>query len=153
MSWWFSHAERTLSEEVPAPPDDVRDFYVDLDNIKLVHPLIVSVQATSRSETPDGYLQGYRVVDCIPLGPFTIKTAYRARLHVRADGDLLTQADQPPGVHLRGRVSFEPIERGTRITERIRITAPLPLASVTTREAVKAHVAMLAGIRRHFESP
>jgi hypothetical protein len=152
MSWWVSHAERTLSEEVPAPPDDVRDFYVDLDNIKLVHPLIVSVQATSRTETPDGYLQGYRVVDRIPLGPFTMRITYRARLQVRADGDVLTEADQSPGVRLRGTVSFAPLDGGTRITERIRIAAPRPLASVTTREAVKAHIEMLAGIRRHFES-
>jgi hypothetical protein len=152
MSWWVAHAERALSEEVPAPPDDVRDFYVDLDNIRLVHPLIVSVQATSRTETPDGYLQSYRVVDRIPLGPFTIRTAYRARLHVRADGVVMTEADQSPGVRLRGTVSFEPIDGGTRLTERIRIAAPRPLAPMTTREAVKAHIAMLAGIRRHFES-
>ena len=152
MNWWVSHAERTLSEEVPAPPGDVRDFYVDLDNIKVVHPLIVSVQATSRTETPDGYLQGYRVVDRIPLGPFAMRITYRARLHVRADGDVMTEADQSPGVRLRGRVSFAPIDGGTRVTERIRIAAPRPLASVTTREAVKAHTEMLAGIRRHFES-
>jgi len=152
MSWWVAHAERTLSEEVAAAPDDVRDFYVDLDNIKLVHPLIVSVQATSRSETPDGYLQSYRVVDRIPLGPFTLRITYRARLHVGADGDVLTEADQSPGVHLRGTVSFAPVDGGTRITERIRIAAPRLLAPMTTREAVKAHIEMLAGIRRHFES-
>ncbi len=152
MSWWVSVAERTMSEEVPAPPGDVRDFYVDLDNIKLVHPLIVSVQATSRTETPGGYLQSYRVIDRIPLGPFTIKITYQARLHVLRDGDVMTEADQSPGVRLRGTVSFEPIDGGTRVTERIRIAAPRPLAAVTTREAVKAHIAMLAGIRRHFES-
>jgi Polyketide cyclase / dehydrase and lipid transport len=152
MSWWVAHVERSLSVEVPAPPGDVRDFYVDLDNIKLVHPLIVSVEATSRTETPDGYLQDYRVVDRIPLGPFTIKTTYRAQLHVPDNGDVLTEADQPPGVRLRGTVSFEPIDAGTRITERIRIAAPRPLATLTTREAVKAHIAMLAGIRCHFES-
>jgi hypothetical protein len=153
MSWWIAHAERTLSEEVPAPPDDVRDFYVDLDNIKLVHPLIVSVQATSRTETPEGYLQSYRVVDRIPLGPFTIRITYRARLHVRTDGEVTTEADQSPGVRLRGTVSFAPIDGGTRITERIRIAAPRPLAPMTTREAVKAHIEMLAGIRRHFSVP
>ena len=152
MSWWVARAERTLSEEVPAPPDDVRDFYVDLDNIKLVHPLMVSVQATSRSETPEGYLQSYRVVDRIPLGPLTMRITYRARLHVRTDGDVLTEADQSPGVRRRGTVSFAPIDLGTRITERIRIAAPRPLARMTTREAVKAHIEMLAGIRRHFES-
>ena len=153
MSWWIADAERTLSEEVPAPPDDVRDFYVDLDNIKLVHPLIVSVRATSRTETPEGYLQSYRVVDRIPLGPFTIRTTYRARLHVRTDGEVTTEADQAPGVRLRGTVSFAPIDGGTRITERIRIAAPRPLAPMTTREAVKAHIEMLAGIRRHFSVP
>ncbi len=80
MSWWIAHAETELSEDVPAPPEEVRAFYVDLDNIKLVHPLIVSVQTTSRTQTPDGYRQSYRVIDRIPLGPLTIKIAYQARL-------------------------------------------------------------------------
>jgi hypothetical protein len=152
MNWWIAHADRTLSEQVPAPPDAVRDFYVDLQNIKLVHPLIVSVETVSRSETPDGYVQSYRVIDRIPLGPFTMQITYQARLHVPRDGDVLTEADQSPGVRLRGTVSFEPIETGTRVTERIRIAAPRPLAAVTIREAVKAHIEMLAGIRRHFAS-
>jgi len=152
MSWWTVHAERTMTEEVPAPPDEVRDFYVDLENIKLVHPLIVSVETLCRTETADGYHQSYRVVDRIPLGPFTIRTTYRARLHVPATGDVLTEADQSPGVRLRGTVSFEPAGGGTRVSERIRIAAPRLLAPVTIREAVKAHIAMLAGIRRHFES-
>ena len=152
MSWWIAHAKRTLSEEVPAPPETVRDFYVDLDNIKLVHPLIVSVEVLSRTDTATGYLQSYRVVDRIPLGPFTIKATYRARLHVRGTGDVQTEADQSPGVRLRGTVTFAPIEGGTRVTEQIRITAPRPLAAFTVREAVQAHIAMLAGIRRHFES-
>lgn len=152
MSWWTVHAERTLSEHVPAPPAAVRDFYVDLDNIKLVHPLIVSVETVSRGETPEGYQQTYRVVDRIPLGPLTIRTSYQARLRVPARGDVLTEADQSPGVRLRGRVSFEPVDGGTQVTERIGITAPRLLAGVTIREGIKAHVKMLAGIRSHFES-
>jgi hypothetical protein len=152
MSWWIAHTEKTLSEDVPAPPDEVRAFYVDLDNIKLVHPLIVSVQTMSRTQIPDGYRQSYRVIDRIPLGPLTMKIRYQARLHVPHQGDVLTEADQFPGVRLRGRVSFEPIDGGTRVTERIRIAAPWPLAPMTTREGVKAHIEMLAGIRRHFES-
>jgi ligand-binding SRPBCC domain-containing protein len=155
MSWWMAHADRTLTEEVPAPPDQVRDFYVDLDNIKLVHPLIVSVQAESRTETPDGYRQSYSVIDRIPLGPFTMQITYRARLHVRADDPQLTvstEADQSPGVRLRGTVTFEPTDGGTRVTERIRFAVPRPLAAITIREGVKAHIEMLAGIRRHFET-
>lgn len=152
MSWWIAESEHTLTQDVPAPPEPVREFYVDLDNIKLVHPLIVSVTPVSRSEDRDGYRQSYRVVDRIPLGPLTMKITYRARLQVPAHGDVTTEADQSPAVRLRGRVSFEPIETGTRVTERIRICAPRPLAPMTTREAVKAHAAMLAGICRHFES-
>lgn len=152
MSWWTVHAERTLSEHVPAPPDAVRNFYVDLDNIKLVHPLIVSVKTLSRSTSPEGYQQTYRVVDRIPMGPFAIRTSYQVRLRVPARGDVLTEADQSPGVRLRGTVSFDPVDGGTRLTERIGITAPRLLAGVTIREGIKAHVKMLAGIRSHFES-
>ncbi|SPM39300.1 polyketide cyclase / dehydrase and lipid transport [Mycobacterium numidiamassiliense] len=151
MSWWMAHAERTLTEEVPAAPEAVRDFYVDLDNIRIVHPLIVSVERVSRTETSDGYRQSYRVVDRIPLGPLSLKITYRARLQVPVHGDVLTEADQSPGVRLRGTVSFEPSGGGTRVTERIRIAAPRLLAAVTIREGVKAHIEMLAGIRRHFE--
>ncbi|MGD1111543.1 MAG: SRPBCC family protein, partial [Mycobacterium sp.] len=135
-----------------APPQVVRDFYVDLDNIKVVHPLIVSVQTLSRIETSEGYAQSYRVVDRIPLGPLTLKITYTARLQVPADGDVLTEADQSPGVRLRGTVSFEPAGGGTRVTERIRIAAPRLLSPITIREGVKAHIEMLAGIRRHFEA-
>lgn len=152
MSWWTAHAERTVSETVPAPADRVRAFYVDLDNITLVHPLIICAQTTARSDTADGYQLSYRVVDRIPLGPFAIQIAYRARPHVPTDGDVVTEADQSPGIHLRATVSFEPSATGTRLTERIRITAPRLLAAFATREAVKAHKAMLSGIRRHFQS-
>ena len=32
----MTRVERTVAEDVPGPPDEVRGFYVDLDNIKLV---------------------------------------------------------------------------------------------------------------------
>ena len=143
--------EATLSEDVAAPPDRVRAFYVDLDSIKLVHPLVVSVRSAGRSETADGYVQTYRVTDRIPLGPLRLRTSYAARLHVLLSGDVVSQARQFPRVRLSGAVAFEPIGMGTRLTERIRIAAPWPLASVTTSKAVEAHTEMLAGIRRHFE--
>jgi ligand-binding SRPBCC domain-containing protein len=151
VSRWITRAERTLTEEVPAPPEKVRDFYTDLDNIKLVHPLMVSVRSTGRTEAADGYVQSYRVRDRIPLGPFTLRTSYRARLHVPVDGDVCSEARQFPRVRLRITMSFQSIDNGTRIVEQMTIDAPRPLAGLTTREAVKAHTAMLAGIRRRFE--
>jgi len=151
VSWWVARAERTVSEEIPAPPHEVRDFYIDLDNIKHVHPLVVAVRATDRRDTADGYVQSYRVQDRIPLGPLHLRINYLARLHVPNEGDVTAEARQFPKVRLCTTVSFEPIDAGTRVTEHMRIDAPRPLAAMTAREAVKAHTAMLAGMRRCFE--
>jgi ligand-binding SRPBCC domain-containing protein len=151
VSWWLAHAERTVSEEIPAPPEQVREFYVDLDNIKRVHPLVVAVRATDRHQTADGYTQGYRVQDRIPLGPLNLRINYVARLRVPNVGPITAEARQFPRVRLRTTVSFEPVGAGTRITEQMRIEAPRALAAMTVREAVHAHTAMLAGMRRCFE--
>jgi hypothetical protein len=139
-----------VTDDVPAPRDDVRDFYCDLRNIVRVHPLVVSVQVIDREQTTQSHTETYRVRDRIPFGPFTLKVGYTARVHVPDDGDVLTEARQFPRVRLRGRVSFDEVEGGTRVTERLEITAPRPLAALTVREAVAAHAEMLAGIRRHF---
>jgi hypothetical protein len=146
----MSTREHTLTEDIAACPDDVRTFYVDLENIKHVHPLVVSVRTVNRRETVDGYVQTYRVGDRISVGPLRLRTNYVARLEVPAAGDVSSEARQFPGVRLTSRMSFEPIGAGTRVVERIRIQAPRPLASLTNRMAVQAHAEMLAGIRHHF---
>jgi len=150
-SWWIASAERAVAAVVPAPPEEVRAFYVDLDNIKLVHPLVVSVQSVARAQTADGYTQTYRVRDRIPLGPLAMGIVYTARLDVPVLGDVRTEARQFPRVELDGVVSFDAESDGTRVTERLVIRAPRPLAATTVRHAVAAHAEMLAGIRRHFE--
>jgi polyketide cyclase/dehydrase/lipid transport protein len=151
VSRWITRVERTLTEDVPGSPNDVRAFYSDLNNIKLVHPLVVSVRTVDRRETADGYVHTYRIGDLIPLGPLRLRTNYTARLHVPVTGDVLSEARQFPRVRLCSTVAFEPVGAGTRVVERIRIEAPRPLAAVTTRKAVEAHIEMLAGIRRHFD--
>ena len=151
MSWWTARGERTLTERVPAAPDEVRKFYVDLNNIKMVHPLVVSVRSIARNPVAGGYVELYRVRDRIPLGRFTLRTSYRVRLHVPEEGDVIAEAHQFPKVRLHSTVTFEPIDAGTRVIERMRIAAPRLLAGVTMREAVKAHITMLAGIRSRFE--
>jgi hypothetical protein len=150
MRWLFRTARLTVSDDIPAPPDRVRDFYVDLENIRLVHPLVVAVETTARTETSDGYVQEYLVRDRIPFGPFTLGIRYVARLQVPAEGDVITEAHQFPKVRLNSVVSFEPVEGGTRLLEDIRVRAPRLLAAVTIREAEQAHIKMLSNIRRHF---
>jgi len=150
VSWWRRSAELTLSEEVAAPPDRVRDFYVDLDNMRLVHPLVVAVRTVARTGTAAGYVQTYRVSDRIPLGRRTVRTRYLARLQVPASGEVTAEARQFPSVRLQSVVTFDEIDGGTRIVERMRVSAPRPLAAVTIREAVRAHNEMLSNIARHF---
>jgi hypothetical protein len=143
-------AQRTLAEDVAAPPDQVREFYVDPNNIRLVHPLVVSVRTLARSETADGYVQTYRVTDRIPIGRFTLRTRYTAQLHVPVDGDVIGEARQFPLVRLHSVVTFDGIVAGTHIVEHMRIEAPRLLAAVTVREAVQAHAKMWSNIREHF---
>ena len=144
--------ERTLVEHIPGPPEAVRRHYVDLDRIAEVHPLVVAVRTVSHRVTDDGYEQTYVVKDLIPLGFLTLPISYTAMLRVPATGAVTSQARQFPGVRLDLVVTFEPEHAGTRLTERITISAPRVLLAVTVRQAVAAHTEMLAGIRRHFET-
>ena len=139
-----------LDEFIPAAPDVVRRYYVDLDRIADVHPLVVAVRTVSHRTLDDGYEQTYSVKDRVPLGFLTLPITYTATLRVRARGAVTAQARQFPGVRLDSMVTFDAESTGTRLTERIRITAPPGLQAVTVRRAVAAHTEMLAGIRRHF---
>ncbi|MCV7229353.1 SRPBCC family protein [Mycolicibacterium komossense] len=150
MSPWIAVTERTVTERVSASPADVRAFYLDLDNIKAVHPLVVAVETVARSETPQGYVQTYRVRDRIPLGPLTLPISYEATLTVPVVGDVVADSRQFPQVRLHTVVSFEPVGAGTEVAERMRISAPRPLFGTTVRQAVAAHRTMLAGIRDRF---
>ncbi|CDP81820.1 MULTISPECIES: SRPBCC family protein [Mycolicibacterium] len=150
MSIWIGRARRSVSGEVPAPPEQVRAFYVDLDNISRVHPLVQWVRSTGRVDLGDGYRQDYQVRDRIPLGPLTLPITYRASLIVPTTGAVTAQARQFPQVRLDSRVDFAAGETGTRITEELTIAAPRPLLAVTVGQAVAAHTTMLAGIAKLF---
>lgn len=150
MNIWIGQARRSVSGEVPAPPEQVRAFYVDLDHISQVHPLVQWVRSTSRVDLADGYRQDYQVRDRIPLGPFTLPITYRARLIVPTAGAVTAQARQFPQVRLDSRVDFMPSDTGTRITEELTIAAPRPLLAITVEQAVAAHATMLGAIGKLF---
>lgn len=148
----MNRVERTLAEQIPAPPDQVRAVYVDLDNIADVHPLVVSVRTVARHVTADGYRQIYRIKDVVPLGALRLRVVYTAELHVPADGPVTARSRQFPRVRLDSSVSFTATAGGTLLTERIVIRAPWPLRAVTVRQALAAHTEMLAALRRRFEA-
>ena len=143
--------ERVVSAQIPASPAEVRGFYVDLGNLVDLHPLVVDVRSLSKTVSPDGgYEQTYRVKDVVPLGFLKLPITYTATLRVPETGPVLTCARQFPRVRLDAEVSFDADGAGTRLTERIAISAPRPLLGITVSRAVAAHTDMLSGIRRHF---
>ena len=142
--------ERTVTDHIPAPPAQVRAYYVDLKNLAAVHPLIVSVNLISDSVTDGVGEATYRIKDRVPVGFLTVPTTYTATIWVPVDGPVRSRAVQFPGIRLQSQVFFEPVADGTRLTESIQISAPRPLLGLTVRGAVTAHTEMLAGIRRHF---
>lgn len=152
----MSSVERTLAQEIPGPPAEVRAVYVDLDNIAEFHPLVISVRTLARRATDDGYEQVYRITDVVPLDflgkrLMRLPVRYTAEVRVPADGPVTTRSTQFPRVRLDSTVSFEPTASGTLLTERIRFSAPPPLLGMTVRQAVAAHTEMLAALRRRFE--
>lgn len=142
--------QRVVSAQISAGPAEVRHFYVDLDNLVELHPLVVEVRSLSKNATADGYEQTYRVKDVVPLGFLTLPITYTATLTVPDSGPVLTCARQFPNVRLDSVVTFDPDGTGTRLTERIAFRAPRPLLGITVDRALAAHSEMLDAIRRHF---
>jgi hypothetical protein len=148
---WQSRSRFELREEVPGAPEDVRTFYTDLANMRLVHPLVVAVDCLDDRRTVRGHFRAYRVRDRIPFGPLNLAVTYRATVLIAPGGVVHTEARQFPNVRLSGAVTFAPAGAGTTVTEVVDIEAPLPLVAFTAAQAEKAHAAMLAAIRDHFE--
>ncbi|SHW84343.1 Polyketide cyclase / dehydrase and lipid transport [Mycobacteroides abscessus subsp. abscessus] len=148
---WLSRSRFELREEVPGAPHDVRTFYADLANMKLVHPLVVAVDCLADRQDARGHCREYRVRDRIPLGRFGMGVTYRATVLIAPDGVVHTEARQFPNVRPSGTVTFVPLGAGTTVTEAVDIEAPRPLLGFTIAQAEKAHAAMLAAIRHHFE--
>ena len=142
--------ERTISAQIPAPPAEVRAYYVDLNNLATLHPLIVSVTVIADTVTGGRRDTTYRIKDLVPLGVVRLPVTYTATMRVPAQGLVSSEANQSPGVRLRSTVSFDALAGGTRLTESLRISAPRPLLGLTVRRAVAAHTEMLDGLRRHF---
>jgi hypothetical protein len=143
VSRWRASSDWTLTEFVPTDPATMRAFYTDLTNLKALHPLILSVREVAPGR--------WRVQERNALGPLGIRTWYSVQLSVDADGDVVGESQAHLGVRVHDVVSFEAVDGGTKVVERLRLVAPLPLIGYAHREAVKAHEKMLAGMRRHFE--
>lgn len=150
--------EFKLQVEIAVPPEQVRAFLLDLDNLAPLHPLIESIELLdSRPERPAA--RRYRVVDQIPLGPFHMRTVYLAELEGIAEDEVCGRAWQPPGITLETRYRLSPLRAlareagdGTVLEEEVRVDAPWGLGRFVQNQASRAHAETLAKMKRLLES-
>ncbi len=138
---------------IAASPEIVRAQLAQLmSNLKDLHPFVIAVQSVKTTTGSDGRpVQHYRVRDRIKLGPRIIEFTYRVDITVSAQGTLVSNAYQVPGIHLYNMTWCEAEGSGTRVRERIEITAPRLLMKITSQGAITAHKEMLQRLKERAE--
>ncbi len=143
---FMSNREFSHEIEIEVTPTRLHAFLSDLRNYVPLHPLIESIEDLPPPAALP-HARHYRVIDKIPVGPFRLTTTYRAVLEPVSDHEVRGHAWQFPAIELITRYALHPIERGTRLVERARVEAPLPLIGFVTREASRAHAETLRGMK------
>lgn len=138
---------------ITAAPEIVRGLLAEMNNRSEMHPLIVQIQHINTTTAPDGtQVEAYRIRDRMKLGIFTIRFTYRANMSVNADGDIVSDAYQWPGVHLHTIITYRAEGSGSHIREHIEITAPRLLMKTTYDAAVSSHQKMMANLKKSAET-
>jgi carbon monoxide dehydrogenase subunit G len=145
-----AHFRQTL--EIRAQPAAVHALLTDLDQLRVLHPLIESVrELPPRAEQPDA--RRYRVVDQLRLGPLRLRTAYTAELRAISETEIEGRAWQSPAIALHTIYRLAASALGTRLTESTELRAPWLLRSLVRRQAEAAHRGMLEHLKAQLESP
>src|SRR5579859_7803872 len=138
---------------VAASPEVVREELAHLmTNFAELHPFVVWARLVRTETAPDGSkIAYYQVRDRMKLGPFTVAFTYKVYMNVTPTGQLRSHAYQSPGIHLYNQTSFVPENDGTRVLERIAITAPSWLMKTTYNGAAISHREMFARLKEKLE--
>jgi hypothetical protein len=138
---------------IAASPEVVREELAHLmTNVAELHPLVVWARLVRTETAPDGSkIAYYQVRDRMKLGPFTIAFTYKVDMNVTPTGQLRSNTYQSPGIHLYNQTSFESENAGTRVRERIAITAPGWLMKTTYNGAAVSHREMFARLKEKLE--
>lgn len=111
-----------------------------MTDVTEMHPFVVWTRHVKTTTAADGSkIDHYLVHDRMKLGPFPLEFTYKVDMHVNVAGQLVSNAYQVPGIHLYNQTSCEPSENGTRVSERIEITAPRWLLKTTYEGVATAH--------------
>ena len=144
-----AHFRQTL--EIRAAPAAVHALLADLDQLRVLHPLIESIrELPPRTEQPDA--RRYRVVDRLEVGRLRVRSAYTAELRTLSESEIEGRAWQRPGIELKTIYRMEASTLGTQLTESTELRAPWPLRGFVLRQAEAAHRDMLEHLKAHLET-
>lgn len=138
-----------LESEIPAKPSEVHAFLSDLEQLRVLHPLIVGIERLPpRPERPAA--ERFRVTDRFAFGPLRFHTRYTAELESMGPDEIHGRAWQSPGITLEAIYRLEPSGAGTRLREHTRIAGPRLLFGFARRQGEAAHRTTLDNLKRHF---
>lgn len=148
----MAQADFSLSIEIPAPLEGVREFLADLHRIRVLHPLIVGVDDLPANPARPAARQ-FQVFDRLKLGPLPLRIRYRAEIEVTSADEVRGTAWQFPAIEVRTRYQLAPLTGdSTRLTERVDMTAPRLLIGTVRRQALAAHQETLEKLARHLST-
>ena len=135
--------------DIAAPPEAVAAFLGDLVNYEALHPMLVDVR-----EIPGGTDGATRYLAPHRMRLYGIPIRFTCRVDLRTDGvgDIRSHTLQRPGIEMWSTVTVRPHGDGSRLHERVDITAPKVLMKTVLRDGGSSHAAMWENLQRYFEA-
>ena len=137
-----------LEQWVSAPVEAVYAVLSDPSQIAVLHPLIERVTVTFR----DASRVDVELFEHVPFGPFKVPNRYQASVlfQPEAPRKLRLRGVSSPKVVVSSEFTLEPANDGTRVVERLEVSALFGLQGFVAKTAVEAHRKQLHNLAKHF---
>ena len=137
---------------ISTSPEKVKNFLTTLSNHRQIHPLIVNIQHTATTTATDGSeVNHYKIRDRMKQGPLMFSFTYDVEMSINAQGEIVFDAHQSPGIHLHNITRCHPEGAGTRVIERVEITAPSLLIKTVYKQGLASHQEMFVNLKKLLE--
>lgn len=137
---------------IQTSPEKVRTFLSVLDNHPQIHPLMVQIRHTQTRTASDGtVINQYVIQDRMKQGPFLMTFSYRVEININAQGEIIYDAHQFPGIYLHNTTQCLAEDSGTRVKERVEITSPGLLINTVSTQALASHKEMFKNLKNVLE--
>lgn len=125
------------------------EFFLEND----IHPNLVKSDLLDERTGDDGVTRRtYRNFERVKFGPLTITAQHRAENYIDAEGALVGEAFQSPGVHLTVITRCTPQENGTLVEESVIAEASAALIGTVFSQAKHAHEEKLVKLKAVLEA-